>query len=499
MTTKIFHTIRLVKKIHRISLIAILLGVVSMAFAQSRMTVVVIVDGMTQENLTTMRPFWSAGGMRLLSEEAFQTIAIFPHQVYGGQETTATMLTGATPAHHGIMSDYYFSRSERRALPILHDEQSSGIGTDLHLSPRSLLSTTVTDEWRMQRGSQAKIYAVGLNPETTILMAGHAANACCWLDGASLKWVTSSFYPEGLPTVADEMNINGRIDLLAEREWTPRMDISMYNNPTEKELKRSFSYLNKEHLLQTPAANTLVIEMALALQKAQKMGIDMTPDLLMLQLNTLSPKAEADLIESAEQEDMYLGINQDLGYLMEQLNRRVGKEYYQIFVVGRPVKGHSAAMLERANLQVHRFNVDRAAALTGTYLMAMYGHERWVDGGYGPFIYLNRMLIEKKRMSLETIQRQVANFLMDFEGVQVAYPIHEAIISDERPTIFRKYAGDVYFRLQDNWLMDTQENHSFDQVVQSQPTVPLLYWSGAMTTFPEGNLQATDIKSLIIK
>lgn len=130
--------------------------------------------------------------------------------------------------------------------------------------------------------------------------------------------------------------------------------------------------------------------------------------------------------------------------------------------------------------------------------MAIYGHERWVDGGHGPFIYLNRTLIEKKRMSLETLQRQVANFLMDFEGVQVAYPIHEAITSDDKHSIYRKQAGDVYFRLQDNWLLDCKEGKPFDIVIQSHSSVPILYWSGRMTTFPEDKLQATDIKRLIL-
>jgi hypothetical protein len=194
-----------------------------------------------------------------------------------------------------------------------------------------------------------------------------------------------------------------------------------------------------------------------------------------------------------------MGINQDLGFLMEQLNKRIGKEHYQILVIGRPIKGYSAKTLKMANLSVKHFNVDRAAALTGTYLMAIYGHERWVDGGHGPFIYLNRMLIEKKRMSLETIQRQVANFLMDFEGVQVAYPIHEAITTDDKYSIYRKQAGDVYFRLQDNWLLYNKDDQPFDFVIQSQPTIPLLYWSGTMTTFPEGKLTATDIKSLILR
>ena len=280
------------------SLILILLSISPILTAQSRLTVVVMVDGMTQDNLTAMRPYWSAGGLRLLSEEAFQTTASFPHQVYGGQETTATLMTGTTPAHHSIMADQYFSRNERKPMPILYDKQASGIGTNMQISPRGILSTTITDEWRMLRGTEAQIYAVGLQPEATILMAGHAANACCWLDADTHKWVTTSFYPEGLPAAADEMNMNGRIGILAEREWTPRMDIAMYNRPTEKERKRGFSYLNKEHLLHSPAANTLVIEMTLALQKAQQLGTDLIPDLLLLQLNTLSPQAQSDAIES---------------------------------------------------------------------------------------------------------------------------------------------------------------------------------------------------------
>ena len=358
-TTRLFYTLIL-------TLVSLL------TFAQPRLTVVVVVDGMTQENLATLRPYWPSGGLRIMSEEAHQTTATFPHQVYGGQETMATLMTGTTPNHHSIMADTYFDRTDRSPQAILLDHQASGIGYDTPLSPRALLSTTITDEWRMRHGTAAQIYAIGLQPQATVLLAGHAANACCWLNADTRKWATTSFYPEGLPAAADEMNINGRIEALAAREWTPRMDIAMYTHPTEQERKRGFSYNNYDILSQSPAANTLVIELALALQEKRKLGTDITPDLLLLQLNTLSPKATSDMITTAEQEDMYMGINQDLGFLMDQLNRRIGKTQYQILVIGRPVRGHSAATLEMANLKINHFNVDRAAALTGTYLMAIY-------------------------------------------------------------------------------------------------------------------------------
>ena len=244
----------------------------------------------------------------------------------------------------------------------------------------------------------------------------------------------------------------------------------------------------------------VVIELALAIQQTEKLGLDATPDLMMLQLNTISPAAQTDQIASAEQEDMYLRLNQDLGFLMEQLDRRIGHANYQILVVGRPILGISAAALSDIHMPVQSFNADRAAALTGTYLMALYGHERWVDGAYGQSVYLNRTLIEQKRLNLETIQRQVANFLMDFEGVQIAMPGYEA---SRYPilgaTLSKRHTGDVVFMLQPGWRLMQDEKQIEDRVIDDNPVSPLLFWTGTLRPMPQGKMDATDIVDLIFK
>lgn len=467
------------------------------SYAAPRLTVVAVVDGLTTENLAMLRPYWQQGGLRTLSEEAYQTTVAFPQLVYGGNETTATLVTGETPDRHGYTMDTYFSRRDRRIHAMLKDEEVHGIGTSIHIGPKALLTRTITDRMRILYPA-AKIYAIGIQPETTVLLAGHAANACCWIDAASHKWVATAAYTEGLPTAAYDYNNGGRFDILAAHQWTPRMDIPMYNHPTEQERKKSFSYAVKDILTKSPEANTLVIELALALQKDQKLGTDAMPDLLMLQFNTLSPLAQSDAIESAEQEDMYLRLNQDLGYLMEQLDKRIGRANYQVLVVGRPVLGTSAQTLSDLHMPVQQFNVDRAAALTGTYLMALYGHERWVDGSYGQSLYLNRTLIEQKRLSLETIQRQVANFLMDFEGIQIAMPGHEAMLHPLLgSTLCKRHTGDVVFVLQPGWQLMQDERHAIDRVIDDKPKVPLMLWSGTLRPMPQNQLTATDVADLI--
>lgn len=478
-----------------ITLIASIFPILSIA--SPRLTVVAVVDGLTTENLTMLRPYWQQGGLRTLSEEAYQTSVAYPHLVYGGNETTATLITGTTPDRHGYTMDNYFLRRDRKIHAMLEDKEVSGIGTSARLSARSLLSQTMADKMRL-RYPQSKIYAIGIRPETTVLLAGHASNACCWLDEEQLQWVATAAYSEGLPSAAYEQNKSGRIATLAARQWIPRMDIPAYSAPTPQEKKKGFSYEVKDVLPLSPEANTLVIELALAIQQAEKIGTDATPDLIMLQLNTLSPLAQSDRIASAEHEDIYLRLNQDLGFLMEQLDRRIGRANYQILVVGRPVLGTAAQTLSDIHMPVQQFNADRAAALTGTYLMALYGHERWVDGGYGQSIYLNRTLIEQKRLSLETIQRQVANFLMDFEGVQIAMPGYEAMRYPMlATTLCKRHTGDVVFLLQPGWQLMQNDKQPLDRVIDDAPASPLLLWSGTIRTMPQGTLNATDVADLI--
>jgi len=468
------------------------------SLAAPRLTVAVVVDGMRQETLDQLRPYWQQGGLRTLSEEAYQTTIRYPHIVYGGGECVATLMTGTTPAEHGIAADTYFRRSDRKPHPILEDSSEKGIGCTASLSPRNLLAATIGDEMRIRYGKRSHIYALGLDANTTILMAGHAADGCCWLDGTTAQWVSTSYYGEQLPYSINAWNEGTRRQELLARTWTPRLDIDLYNSPTETERDKGFSYTT-EQVLHTPIANTMVIESALALQKHEHLGEDNIPDLLCLHLTTRSPQATTDQLRSAEQEDMYLWLNQDLGYLIDQLARVIGVQHLRIVVTGRPLLGQDTDALASARMPSQYFNVDRAAALTATYLMALYGTERWVDGGYGQSIYLNRTLIEQKHMSLPQLQQQVAAFLMDFEGVAAAFPFTEASSSVALAnTVNKRGFGDVVFTLQPHWLLKADDTTVLDHVVENSPIVPIMIWSGAYQAFPTGITDATQIKELLI-
>lgn len=476
------------------------------ATATPRLTVVVAVDGMNPDELNALRNFWPVGGLRTLQEEAFQTEVTLPHMIYGGAETAATLLTGVTPQEHGITQNSYFSRTDRKAHSLFEDPEHKGIGTQLSVSPNCILSMTLADRFRRVYGEKSKIYAIGLDPQTTLCMAGHSANACCWLDAAEGRWVTTTYYPEGLPSSADKMNTSGRISEIEQHQWTPRMDILQYMHPTDLEKKKSFGYtgLCSGH---APIVNELEIELALELQKNEHLGEDPLSDLLLIQLTTLSPKVKADHIISAEQEEMYLSVNQNIGFLMEQLNKRIGKQNYQLLVVGLPRYGSDEHTLQQTGLPRREFNLDRAVALMGTYLMAIYGHERWVDGGYGQSIYLNRTLIEQKKLSLETIRRQASDFLLEFSGVQGACSITDLPFiqgnqeaSRLRESIQKRTRGDVVFWLEENWVVMNNDREPADFVADRNPAVPVMLWSGAYRNYPDRSaVNALNLQSLLFE
>ena len=483
--------------------IALLLLAPTLNAAQSRLTIVALVDGLNQDALNQLRPYWQQGGLRTLDEEAHKSTVSFSQLVYGGTETAVTMLTGQMPQTHGIAADYYFNRANRQLTPIYQDAQAAGIGTDLTISPRAILSPTVTDLMRIKYADNAKIYAIGITPLNTIALAGHAANQCAWLDPVHMRWVTTNYYTEGLPADADQMNIDQRIEQLAERQWTPRMNINMYMHPTDEEKKKSFAYSTKQVLCQSPTANTLVIELALNMQQTLRLGQTASQDMLLLELNLTSPNATSDCLNSAEQEDMYLCLNQDLGFLIEQLDKRLGKSTYQLIVVGKPKLGQDPAQLNQANLNLNFFNTERAAALINTYMMALYGHERWIDGAYGQQIFLNRTLIEQKKMSLVDLQRQVADFLLQFEGVQQAYAATDLpLVCDDATKPLKNShnklaAGDVSFTLQPLWIIGENIAKRIDYVIEPEPIVPLLLYTQERRQMPPQNISATQVFDII--
>ena len=471
-------------KLYLSFLIALLPWLQLRAYTLPRLTVVVVVDGLDEANIQRLSPLLPPGGLRTLTEHAAEGTVCYDQLVYGGDETTATLMTGTLPAEHGYTMSRYYARTDRRTHELLEDRRVKGIGTQQALSPAAITTPFLTDLVRLRYGEHAQVYAIGIHAETTLLMAGHAANGCCWIEDSQRGWATSSYYPKGLPAAADEHTTGGRFRELATRDWRPMLPIDLYSMPTPQEQKKSFSYSGGHVLRRTPNANDLVIDLALRLQQDQRLGEDKVPDLLLLELTTVTPNATSDRIQTAEQEDMYLRLNQQLDTLLHSLQTRLGGTNIDLLVMGRPVYGIGETVMRKAGLEVLAFDCDRMAALTNTYLMALYGSERWVDGVYGQSLYLNRSVISQKHLSLQEIQRRAADFISEFEGIHSAFPQSELLYSDLRRSLSKRHQGDVCFEMERQWVVKENDLTTLDYVVENTPRSPIYILSAHHQQLP---------------
>ncbi len=467
----------------------------TVAQERPKLLVQVLVDGLRYDNIELLENYFPTGGLRtLLAESAYIPHMEFPHRNYGGPENTAMICTGTLPFYHGISEAYFFNRTTLTVQKTLEDKQQLGVATDEQLSPRNLLAGTVSDELKMTYNDRCKVYSVAIDANDALIMAGHNGDGAVWINEEQLQWASTTYYNNGFSVCADEMNVSGCFKTLALREWVSQYSPGSYLFATEAEkVRNGFSYnstLNPNSvtyptLSELPWANTLVVELALKIQEEQQLGYDNVPDILTIQLTTKTPLSAGDKLRSAEQEDMYVKLNQDLGFLFEQLSKRVGKENMLVLVAGKPKQSTSVERLTQNRIPSGIFNLERAVALTNTYLMAKHGYSRWIDGYYNNQIYLNHKLIEDMNMSLPALQKQIADFLLEFEGVQAAFTLSEiqnisgnddAHLDILRNSLHKKNSGDVIFTLQPGWLVADRNEKLVEQISELNATAPVFFW-----------------------
>jgi arylsulfatase A-like enzyme len=203
--------------------------------------------------------------------------------------------------------------------------------------------------------------------------------------------------------------------------------------------------------------------LAVKLLQTEKLGKQAASDVLLLQYTVRPPKDNTSALGSAEKEDMYLRLDKDLSLLLSEIDKTAGISNTLLFLTANQTDSHSPEELKAHNIPSGKFSPNRAVSLLNIYLMALYGHEPWVEGYYGRNIYLNREKIEDKKLNLHEFQQVAADFMLEFEGIQATYTAAQVLsMSSETSRLRNSYtklnAGDVVISLQPGWVeVDAQD------------------------------------------
>lgn len=448
------------------------------ATERPRLVVGIMIDGLQQKHIDQLWNYFDPYGFKKIIGLGAYCRNVSYNIVSGGNASDiANVMTGTTPYFNGITGNYFYSKIDDSAETILQDENQVGIGTKQTLSAHRLLTSTITDEIMLANPGKSKCYAVAMGPEEAIMLGGHTAKSVAWIDDVNFKWITTGYYSDGLSHWADEMNVR-TFSNYTSRFWEPLYNINTYQNkPIHEDKKWGFYYDPKSlknkstHtsiLKNTPNANNLVVDLGIKILTEEHLGKDIYPDVLMMNFSVRTPNEKTQSMQSAEKEDIYLRLDKDVETLLKTIDVNVGLDKTLVVVFGNQSAVHSPIELGDNKIPAGYFNADRSLALLSSYLMAVYGQEKWISGYYGKNIFLNKEKIIQKKHNYNEFLKKVSEFLLEFEGIQSTYTSEQIInsvgnqdseISRIRNSSNKKFLGDVIFTLMPGWLEVDNKNN----------------------------------------
>lgn len=408
-----------------------------------KLIVGIVVDQMRQEYLLRFYDKYGEDGFKRLMHQGF--MARNAHYNYIPTYTGpghASVYTGTTPATHGIIGNSWYSRELKRSVYCAEDTTVAAVGGSEkagQISPRNMLTSTITDQLKMAMQGKSKVIGVSVKDRGSALPAGHMADAAYWYDGSTGEFMTSTFYMETLPDWVQSFNKKGLPDQYLNQTWNTLLPIDEYteSSPDDNEYEVVFSgkeapvfpynlrKLRKNNgnlgmLSSTPFGNTLVMDFAKAALEAENMGQDEVTDFLAVSFSSTDYIGHAFGPQSKELEDTYIRLDRDLAAFFQYLDQKIGAGNYLVFLTSDHGVVDVPKLLVDNRMPGGYLNTSKIGNMIGQDLREKFGEEEWIEHAGGQ-IFLNRELIEEKEISLEEMQKFVAQRLMDYNSIKETY------------------------------------------------------------------------------
>ncbi len=331
--------------------------------AHPKIVVVLVIDQFRADYLERYRADLKGRGFRLFLDHG----AYFPDCYYGYANTKtapghATIGTGAYTDGHGIGANEWWDldRNKQRPVSSVEDERyeivglpAPGSGTAESTqaqatvqaqaaspseqqpaskpaatagaakpapgaSPRNLLASTVGDELRLATNGAAEVWGVSLKDRAAILPAGSAANGAFWIDAASGRFVTSTYYMQQLPAWVSAFN-DGPSIAAADAGAAPAAGPDAAAAPPAAPIVTSFY----NQVGRTPAANAYELAFAEALITGEQLGKHPATDLVTISLSATDILGHQVGPDSPEEHAMVEELDTDLDAFFTWLDKNV--------------------------------------------------------------------------------------------------------------------------------------------------------------------------------
>ena len=434
------------------------------------------------------------GGFRYLLNEGL--VYKDTHHNHANTETIvghATLATGALPAVHGMIGNVWFDDKLQRLVYNVEDANYPLLSADAGVnqkteidptqrtakssgrSPNNIQVSTFSDELNIASNGKAKVFGVSVKDRGAISMAGHMGKAF-WFSKKSGEFVTSEYYYDKYPDWVSKWNAAKPTKNYHQKPWQLSQAKTKYvfaqQDDQTWETKfpgfgRTFPHqygdMNNPYfntfLTLSPAGDELTLDFAKAVVNNEQLGQDEVTDYLSVSFSSTDYVSHIFGPSSLEAEDNMLRLDRTLANLFTFIDKKVGLENTLIVLSADHGAAEVPAYLSSLGMKTKVVTPkawDKAPSMKA--LKKQFGFDKTLIKSYfHPYIYLDRDLIAKRKLSLEQVQKAVAKEVSKFDGVALAVT-SSAIESGNTPQDYlhtlvvnnhsQNRSGDVYVVLE---------------------------------------------------
>lgn len=468
-----------------------------------KLIVGIVVDQMSYDMLYRFWENYSESGFKKLVQQGYSCENTHYNYTptYTGPGHTS-IYTGTVPAIHGIVGNNWFDRYGQNSWYCAQDTLVSGVGTITssgQMSPRNMLTTTITDQLKLATNNEAKVIGVALKDRGAILPAGHTADAAYWFDGHTNAWISSTYYMSQLPDWVNVFNAGNPANAYMKQDWNLILPASDYKNSTADnvpwepirngEAAAVFPHITStatsmESIKGTPFGNNLTTDFAKKALIAENLGKDQTTDFLCISYSSPDYIGHAYGPYSVEIEDTYIRLDRNLAELIQFLDAEIGNGNYLLFLTAdhgvAPVPGHMQSLGIPAGL----FEESTLQAGMDALLDEQFGQNNWIKQFVNQQVYLNHHAMDSAGLSTQQLIQPLREWCLRQPGIGWVFSTEE-LGSAAIPTVYRemfvngffpKRSGDMQIIFEPNWFEQgySATTHGTNYAYDTQ--VPLLWY-----------------------
>jgi predicted AlkP superfamily pyrophosphatase or phosphodiesterase len=363
-------------------------GAASQKPKKPKLVLAVVVDQFRYDYLLRFRGDYHGGIARMLDNGAVFLDARYIHYPTVTAIGHSTFLSGATPSVSGIIGNEWLERETNEPVTSVSDKSTLLLGgiNGKGSSPHRLLVSTVGDELKMS-GESSRVIGISIKDRSSILPAGHMADAAYWFDNDSQHFVSSNYYMKQLPAWVTKVNQDRPTYKYLGVDWK-----AVNARPGDKpfcSMKAGAEVRFCGPIENTPFGNELLEDFAEKAIEQEQLGSHEGTDVLALSFSSNDYVGHEVGPDAPEIRDISIRTDQLLGKLLDFINTRLGEgNTLVVFTADHGVapvpKVNNARKMPGGWLSAAEYSAKVAAQLSDKF-----GKGDWFRYDSSGFLYLN--------------------------------------------------------------------------------------------------------------